>query len=160
MIADVQFLHAVDQGARDVGMAMAEVEDAAIAVAIDQARLAGHVPDEGAIAPTRDKLNARRAKEVDFARRHVLGKALDRGGSIVLANVLQVWSGHVSSYDGPAGNGYSIDQLPVKNLDQDHTVDQARHTLPRRAIAAMAMPLAVAAPNRLRYAGRPHPPRI
>jgi hypothetical protein len=54
------------------------------------------------------------------------GKALGRCGSIALADILKVWSGHAPSYDGPAGNDYSIDQLPVKNPDQNRAVDQDR----------------------------------
>jgi hypothetical protein len=69
MIADVQFLHAGDQFAHDVGMAMAQVEDAAVAMTVDQPRLACHVPDERTVTPAHHEIDAGGLKEVDLARR-------------------------------------------------------------------------------------------
>jgi len=83
MVADVEFLQAVLQGAHDLRVAMTQVEDAAVAMAVDQARSPVTSQRKGPSPPARDKIDAGRLKEVDLTRRYVPGKAIGRAARLL-----------------------------------------------------------------------------
>ena len=62
MVADVEFVQALDERLGDLRMAVPQVEDAAIAVAVDERLVALHIPQINAFAFARHKLDPRRLK--------------------------------------------------------------------------------------------------
>src|SRR5262245_1051503 len=66
MIADIERAHARRNGLHKLGVAVPEIEGAAVEMHVDQAQ-PGHVPDEVALAPVNDQVDAALAPEVGLA---------------------------------------------------------------------------------------------
>jgi hypothetical protein len=74
VVADVQFLEALDERFHQHRVPMAQVKDAAVAVAIYHALLAADVPQIGPFAATHHEIYACLLEEAHFARGDVAGK--------------------------------------------------------------------------------------
>jgi len=84
VVADVQRLQALDQRPDNFWVAMAQVEDTAVAVAINHPLFAGHIPYEWPFAPPLDELYARHLEEGSFAGGNVVGKLVKNGRFSIL----------------------------------------------------------------------------
>ena len=70
VVADVDLVDVerVVQRAEDLGVAVPEVEDAAVAVAVEEAPTVVRVPEERALAPPEHDVDAERLERLDLAR--------------------------------------------------------------------------------------------
>src|SRR5215472_4684886 len=90
MVADVERAHAGRDRLDKLGVAVAEVERAAVEVHVDQAQ-ARHVPDEVAVPPVDDEVDAGLGPEVGLARVPVLpGLVKDLGLGLHAEDVVVV----------------------------------------------------------------------
>lgn len=63
VVADVQLLQALCEGGDDLRVAVAKIEDPAVAVAVDKLLLASGIPDVGAFTPPEHEVDPHGGEE-------------------------------------------------------------------------------------------------
>ena len=77
MIADIQFIKGFLERLNNFGVAMAEVKNTAVAVAVNQAFSGLRVPDVRSFAPAENKLHIISLESLHLARVDIFGEAPD-----------------------------------------------------------------------------------
>ena len=77
VIADVQLVQGPPEGGDDAGVVVAQVEDATVAVAVNEALLPADVPDVDAFSPAKDEIQPHASEELRLPAGHVAGEAGD-----------------------------------------------------------------------------------
>jgi hypothetical protein len=86
VIANVQLVQGLPERSDHARVAVAQVENAAVAVAVNELAVPCHVPDVDTFAFAKDKVNTDLRKELGLAARYVARKALDDFGFRVLTD--------------------------------------------------------------------------